>query len=128
MPTKDTSLDAMGGRGKNMARPKKNEHEKRDQRFNLRLTVEEIEHLRAQAVIAGLPPHEYARLRVTGHVVKPVRQYADASVVAELNSIGINVNQLTRAVHTDRRFQQHWEAIRDQLQTTLNKVLIRYDP
>ena len=111
-----------------MARPKKNEHEKRDQRFNLRLTVEEIEHLRAQAAIAGLPPHEYARLRVTGHVVKPARQYADSSVVAELNSIGINVNQLARAVHTDRRFQQHWEAIRDQLQLTLNKVLLRYDP
>lgn len=121
-------MDATGRRETSMARPKKHEHEKRDQRFNLRLTVEEIEHLRAQAAIAGLPPHEYARLRVTGHVVKPAKSQIEASVVSELNRIGVNVNQLARSVHRGREFQDHWKALRHQLQLTLEKVLHCYDP
>lgn len=112
----------------NMARPKKSEHEKRDQRFNLRLTVAEIEHLRAQATTSGVSPHEYARQRVLGHVVKPARNHVDASVVSELNRIGMNVNQLARSVHRGRDFQEHWQVLRQQLQATLAKVLQCYDP
>lgn len=110
-----------------MARPKKTDHEKRDQRFNLRLTVAEIEHLRAQAETAGLAPHEYARLRVTDHVVKPARQHVDAALLAELNRIGVNVNQLARAVHTDRSFQEHWPIILRELRAVLEKVVSCYD-
>ena len=110
-----------------MARPKKTDHEKRDQRFNLRLTVAEIEHLRAQAENAGLAPHEYARLRVTEHVVKPARQHVDAALLAELNRIGVNVNQLARAIHTDRSFQEHWQMIRRELRAVLEKVASCYD-
>jgi predicted DNA binding CopG/RHH family protein len=128
MPTKDTSLDATGEQETDMARPTKSEHEKRDKRFNLRFTEAEIEHLRAQAATCGMPPHEYARQRILGHVVKPAKSQIEASVVSELNRIGVNVNQLARAVHTDRSFQQHWQSICNQLQVTLSKVLLSYDP
>jgi len=111
-----------------MARPKKSEHEKRDKRFNLRLTVAEIEHLRAQATASGLSPHEYARQRVLGHIVKPAKSHIEASVVSELNRIGVNVNQLARSVNRGRDFQEHWQVLRQQLQATLEKVLHCYDP
>ena len=102
-----------------MARPKKADQEKRDQRFTLRLTMAEIEHLRVQAEAAGLQPHDYARQRIIGHVVSPARQIADAALVSEINRIGVNVNQLARAIHNGRRFQEHWQTISHQLQEVL---------
>ena len=44
-----------------MARPVKQPEEKRRERFNLRFTLDEVERLRTQAALAGIPAHEYAR-------------------------------------------------------------------
>lgn len=112
-----------------MARPKKQTDEKRDQRFNLRFTLAEIEHLRAQAETAGLPLNEYARRRVLGHVVAPAPRQADAALVSELNRVGVNVNQLTRAVHMDDHrspFTAEWRALLGELRHVLTKVAGAY--
>jgi len=109
-----------------MARPTKHEHEKRQERFNLRLTLAEIEHLRAQAQAAGLPPHEYARRRVLGYQVSPAPRQADAQLVSEINRIGVNVNQLARAHNAEREFRGDWRSIRDELERVLRKVATSY--
>lgn len=110
-----------------MARPKKQPHETRDQRFNLRLTLAEIDHVRAQAAAAGLDPHEYARRRALGHAVPPAPQRgSDPALVSELNRIGVNVNQLARATHRGADFTRYWADVGRELQGALARVLDRH--
>jgi hypothetical protein len=109
-----------------MARPQKQKDEKRLERFNLRLTFEEAEGLRERAAIAGLLPHEYARRRVIGHVIVPPPRKADAALLVELNRIGINVNQLARAMNTDREFRSRWEDLAAALEAAIDKVATLY--
>ena len=108
---------------KDMARPKKYDEEKRTERFNLRLTLAEIEHLGTQAAATGLAPHEYVRRRVLGHVVAPAPRQADAALVSEINRIGVNVNQLARATHRCSDFTAYWREIGGQLEAVLRRVL-----
>ena len=119
----ETDLNADAFDEKDMARPKNHDEEKRDQRFNLRFTLAEIEHLRTQADAAGLAPHDYARNRVLGHAVAPAPRHADAALVSEINRIGVNVNQLARATHRGSDFAQYWREIGDELRSALGKVL-----
>ncbi len=110
-----------------MARPIKAPGEKRDQRFNLRYTAAEIEHLRMQAANAGLHPHEYARRRTLGHAVPPApARSSDPALVSELNRIGVNLNQLARAVNADRRVQGDPAVVLAKLDAALDEVLSRY--
>lgn len=110
-----------------MARPKKEQHEKRDQRFNLRFTLAEIEHVRSQAMAAGLDPHEYLRRRALGHAVPPApSRSSDPAMVSELNRIGVNVNQLALATHRGSAFTEHWRHIGGELRTALAKVMDRH--
>ena len=112
-----------------MARPKKEQHEKRDQRFNLRFTLAEIEHVRLQASHAGLDPHEYLRRRALGHAIPPAPQRSsDPALVSELNRIGVNVNQLAHAAHRGMDFTQHWAGVSAELRAVLTKVMARDDP
>lgn len=80
-----------------MARPTKDDTAKRSERFNLRLTLAELAHVQAQAAHAGIGAHDYARRRVLGHRVPPARSQIDATLLSDLNRIGVNLNQLTRA-------------------------------
>lgn len=107
-----------------MARPNKQPHEKRTERFNLRYTQAEIEHVRAQAHAAGLDPHDYARRRTLNHSVPPApsRPGVDAALISELNKIGNNVNQLARAVHRGRQQPGEWTALAAELRTVLTKL------
>lgn len=107
-----------------MARPKKEPSEKRDQRFNLRFTLAEIEHLRAQAQAAGMAPHDYARERVLGHRIVPAgdRQMA-ASLLSELNRVGVNLNQVAKHMNAGRGDLEHMtRATLMQLSEVLAKV------
>ena len=80
-----------------MARPTKDDTAKRSERFNLRLTLAELAHVQAQAAHAGIGAHDYARRRVLGHRVPPARSQIDATLLSDLNRIGVNLNQLARA-------------------------------
>lgn len=107
-----------------MARPKKQAHEKRDQRFNLRFTLAEIEHVRLEAASVGLQPHEYIRRKtlspttVFNNATKP-----DPALVSEVNRIGVNVNQLASATHQGRDFVKYWREIGRELQTLMAQIL-----
>lgn len=107
-----------------MARPKKQPHERRTERFNLRFTVAELAHVEQQARAAGLDPTEYLRRRALGYTVPaaPARR-TDPALVSELNRIGVNVNQLARAVHTGRDFVAYWREIGAELSAILEKLV-----
>ncbi len=108
-----------------MARPKKQPAEQRDQRFNLRFTQAELEHVHAQAARAGLSAHEYARRRSLGHIVSPAAasRGADPALISELNRIGVNLNQLARATNMGKEFSGEWDDIALELRRVLNVVM-----
>ena len=112
-----------------MARPKKQPFEKRDQRFNLRYTQAEIEHIRLAAQKAGLHPHEYARRRsLSAPVATPKSGRADPALINELNRIGVNLNQIARALNRGREFEEDWDELAFELRCTLNLVMASDGP
>ena len=108
-----------------MARPKKAYHEKRNQRFNLRFTVAEIEYLRLQANNAGLDPHEYARSRVLNHSVKPVAINGTATLICELNRLALQIANATTHPHP---VPQQWQTLTRQAEQVLALAASLDDP
>jgi len=106
-----------------MARPTKDTADKRTERFNLRLTLAELAHVQAQAAHAGIGPHEYVRRRVLGHRVPPARSQIDASVVSELNRIGVNLNQLTHAVNSGVVIEREAAVLFAQVQSLIEQLV-----
>ena len=105
-----------------MARPTKDTAAKRTERFNLRLTPAELAHVHTQATRAGIGAHEYARRRVLGHKVPPARSQIDASLLTELNRIGVNLNQLTHAVNSGIVIEREAALVLAQVQAIIERI------
>lgn len=105
-----------------MARPTKDDTAKRTERFNLRLTLAELAHVQAQATHAGIGPHDYARRRVLGHRVPPARSQIDAAVLSDLNRIGVNLNQLTRANNSGADVQAEATVLLAQVRDLIEQI------
>jgi hypothetical protein len=113
-----------------MARPVKEPHEKRSVTFGTRFTTAERGFVEEQARAAGLDPAEYLRRRVLGHRVPPARGRADAMLLTELNRIGLelkaignNVNQIARAVNSDRPSRIDWDVLAERLEESRATVV-----
>ena len=110
-----------------MARPIKEDGEKRSQLMQMRMTLAEREYVRAQAERAGLTPAEYMRRRALGHAIPPApARSSDPALVSELNRVGVNVNQLARAVHRGSAFADYWQEVGEELRGVLGKVMARH--
>lgn len=114
-----------------MGRPVMDEHEKLSETVRLRLTLAELEHVRAQAETAGLSVSSFLRRRACGYVVPqaPLRRGVDPAVVAELNRVGLelkaignNANQLALSAHTQRRTRIAWEGVVGQIEGRLGEL------
>ena len=95
-----------------MARPKKQRQDARTVRFNLRFSPDEWSEVEPKAAIAGLMPAEFCRLAVLGQPMQAgassittsgappsAAPVAVAQVVA-LNRVGVNLNQIARALNS----------------------------
>ena len=113
-----------------MARPKKQALEKRTEQLNLRLTLGEVEAIRTEAAKAGLGVAEFVRRRALGYQVPVASARAsDPALITEINRIGVNVNQLTKAVHMDDHrspFTAEWRSLLAELRQVLGKVAGAY--
>ena len=107
-----------------MARPTKQPHEKRTERFNLRFTVAELAHVQDQARAAGLDPTEYLRRRALGFQVSPAPRRADAVLVSELNRIGVNLNQIARNQNSGRAERADADVVLAELRGVLAQVVL----
>jgi len=110
-----------------MTRPTKTDLERRSEQVKIRLTLSEVEHLRDQARKAGLSLAGFVRRRALALTVQPPPSRADAQLLAELNRIGVNVNQLARSANTGRTFAGDWQAIEEELSRLLAAVSQAYD-
>ena len=108
-----------------MARPRKSPVQKRSTQRNLRFTLEEDQLLRVEAAKAGLSVSEYIRALALKHRVSvSARRQSDPALVSELNRIGVNVNQLARAVHAGRKFVRYWDEVGAELKDVLKQVVV----
>ena len=86
-----------------MARPLKHPDERRDERLPApRVTAAEFGLVEGQAAAANLAVPEYVRQCVLAQRVAPARTVADDGLLLELNRIGVNLNQIARALNSDR--------------------------
>lgn len=106
-----------------MPRPRKSADELRSETARVRLTLSEREQLREQSARAGLDEAEFMRRRILGLPVTPTRSRTDPALVAAVNRVGVNVNQLAAATHMGRDFTRFWREIGDELRGVLAKAL-----
>ena len=86
-----------------MARPTKNEHEKRIATLpTIRVTTAERVLIEDKAVTAGLTITDFVRVLALHEEVKPRKTKLEASFLVELNRVGNNVNQLAHAANVGR--------------------------
>ncbi len=95
-----------------MPRPRKQQHENRTSRMNLRLSPTEREEVESKARLAGLPAHEFARVAALGCRVVAAAQIATPDptapttpLVVALNRVGVNLNQIARALNAQTGIQ-----------------------
>lgn len=99
-----------------MARPKKERQDARTVRFNLRFSPGEWGEVEPKAATAGLAPAEFCRLAVLGQPipagassvtssnVPPSAAPAGVAQVVALNRVGVNLNQIARALNSGMGF------------------------
>ena len=108
-----------------MARPKKADPERRDERLaGLRLTAAERAVVEAQAAAAGLDLPTYQRSRLLNQRPPVARSTPDAALLVELNRIGVNLNQIARAVNRGRDLPDHFPAVLKTLEAAVEKVAL----
>lgn len=112
-------------KNRSMARPRLQEHEKRTERYNLRFTLAEMDHIRDQAVAAGQDVSEYLRRRALGYKVPAAgsSRRIDPALISELNSVGVNINQLAKATHLGREFSHYWQSLGEELTQILERLV-----
>ena len=119
-------------------RPKKADHERRLRQPKARMTIAEHEHLKKKAAAAKMTVADYLRECALGPFPGPGSSATDgsnegaasrsqmATLLRELNSIGINLNQLTRNYHSGRKGVHDWEHIQTELSRVLAQVGERF--
>jgi phosphate uptake regulator len=109
-------------------RPKKQPHELRAARLPaVRLTDAERIDLEAKAARAGVPLSEWIRhelLQAPLPRQSASRPVGDtASLITELNRIGVNVNQIARQINRGRDHDpHHLDAVMHELHTALQRI------
>lgn len=97
--------------------------ERRDERLPApRVTAAELGLVEGHAAIAGLGVAQYVRRCVLAQRVVPARAMADDRLLVELNCVGNNLNQIARALNSDRPEQGDLAATLSDLRTLLAKV------
>lgn len=110
------------GRG---GRPVKQPDEKRCLQINVRLTIAEHDDIAAEAAKANLSVSDYIRRTALNHRVIVPKSLADAALIREINAIGNNVNQISRAANRGQDERDYWRAIGDKIAQTLDEVIKR---
>ena len=84
-----------------MARPRLGDEERRGRTVGVRVTETEAEELRERAQAARLSMGAYLRRRALGQRVRSaVERRLGAAELRELNRIGVNLNQMARAMNS----------------------------
>ena len=86
-------------RGAKPGRPAKAAAEALSASLALRVTALERDRVQRQAERAGLPVSTYCRRVLLGHAVAPALSGTDTAALADLNRVGVNLNQIARQLN-----------------------------
>lgn len=109
-------------------RPRKQALEQRSVQNKQRYTRAELDYIQQMAHYAGLTVSEYIRRAALKIVIKPPRTSVPREAMAELNRIGININQIARALNRGRECPPYIEDAFLKLNATMDKLAQDYDP
>jgi Bacterial mobilisation protein (MobC) len=83
-----------------MARPQKQSAQHRQHRLSVRVTADELAVFLERVRQAGIDRSDYLRqAALVTRVTAPSTAKADPALIAELNRIGVNLNQMTRTAN-----------------------------
>lgn len=108
-----------------MARSRKQTDKQRQHRLpSIRVTAEELADITSRFNQAGLTASEYLRrAALSARLTLPKTARADPALIAELNRIGVNLNQIARAVNSTGRLPPTLPDLCDQLQQIVMKAV-----
>jgi len=111
-----------------MARPKKQPSEKRTAQIPpIRVTDAELIRLKEKAEIASVSLSDFVRQIVLTGRVKVPRGKISAELLAELNSIGVNLNQIAYKLNAGGKIPSNFDDVQYQLFRVLEQVARSYD-
>lgn len=106
-----------------MARPTLQPEKRRDDRLpNLRVTTAERVRVEEKAALAELSLVEYCRRAIFRSRIAPRRSSADQALLAELNSIGVNLNQIAKRVNSGRQLSPEFPVVLAELKALIRKL------
>ena len=106
-----------------MARPTKNEHEKRSASLpTIRVTPAERVLIEDKAAAAGFTITDFVRVLSLHEEVKPRKTKLEASLLVELNRVGVNINQLAHAANVGRIRPALLQTSLDELRQLMAKI------
>jgi len=114
-----------------VARKRKIESEKRNQRLPVQMTLDELQDVRTNAKEAGLSVSEFVRRRTSGRPTIPrTEAKIDAQVLSDLNSIRVamgsgvfnNLNQLVKDWNSGRDPRFDWRDVLEHVELTLQEI------
>ena len=106
-----------------MARPKLRPEERRDEQLpNIRVTVAERERVEMKATAAEMTVSQYTRRAVLKTRIAPRRSSADQALLVELNSIGVNLNQIAKRVNSGRQLSPEFPVVLAELKALIRKI------
>lgn len=119
METETSELPRRNPKG---GRPKKADGSLKDSHVIVRVSLVEKAAIQDAAAAAGVSASEYLRSLALDAPLPAVARSADPALLAELNAIGNNLNQLARSVHRGSAFQAYWKEIGKELEAVLAKA------
>ena len=106
-----------------MARPRKDEHERRRSHLPpVRLTEAELIAVGDHARLAGLSVSDFTRQRLLGGSVIPRPGAANAHLLSELNRCGVNLNQIAHRLNGGQGLPNDLGNVLTELHRVLNLV------
>jgi hypothetical protein len=106
-----------------MARPRKNDIEKRTIQVNIRLTKDESEKVNSYATASEESPANWIREKVlTGKFPAMKVSPLEGEIYRELKRIGVNLNQGTRRLNQGD-VPKDYLVLQNELLTILNKII-----
>ena len=106
-----------------MSRPPLRPEKRRDDRLpNLRVTTAERAKVEAKAEAAELSLVEYCRRAIFRSRIAPRRSSVDQALLVELNSIGVNLNQIAKRVNSGRQLSPEFPIVLAELKALIRKI------
>ena len=105
-------------------RPRKAAAEQRSERLSgITLTTAERQHVEAMAARFGLPVMEFCRrVILSGRVAAAPARQESRRLLVELNRVGVNLNQIARAVNRGRDLPADFPAVLAEIRAVIAEV------